>query len=33
MAPGDKRSSLKDLLDLGNYRLKFQKYNWEVNTH
>jgi GrxC family glutaredoxin len=33
MAPGDKKTALTSLLDQRNYRVKFQKYNWDVNSH
>lgn len=32
MADGDKKRSLTSLLDQHQYRLKFQKYNWDLNS-
>jgi glutaredoxin len=33
MAEGEKKTDLTSLLDQHNYRLRFQKYNWDLNSN
>ena len=33
MADGEKKTALSTLLDLHNYRVRFQKYNWDLNSN
>ena len=33
MAEGEKKTALTSLLDRHNYRLRFQKYNWDLNSN
>ena len=32
MAEGDKKAGLNSLLSSGRYKLKFQTYNWDLNS-
>jgi hypothetical protein len=32
LPPGKKKTNLRQLLDAGNYRVKFQTYNWDLNN-